>query len=199
MEEQRITPTTRSQTPRETDPKRELAQTLGKLIGLAIVVLLAVLIARYCSPEPDVHFKVADRVAAIDGDTLRSGNVEVRLYGIDAPERDQTCTKNDGTEWPCGREAQTRLKSLIGRYAVDCEPQSRDKFNRIVASCRTSKVPDLAESLVRDGLALNLEGGAAGPYADAELAAERGKRGLWQGSFEKPWDWRLKYPRTDVP
>jgi endonuclease YncB( thermonuclease family) len=197
MESQRITPTRRSETSRETDPKRELAQTLGKLIGLAIVILIAVLIVRYCSPEPDIHFKVADRVAAIDGDTLRSGSVELRLYGIDAPELNQTCTRSDGTEWPCGREAQSRLKSLIGRYAVDCEPRSRDKFNRVVAVCGTSKVPDLAEALVRDGLAVTLEGSSAGPYADAEIAAERAKTGLWQGSFEKPWDWRLRHPREE--
>ena len=170
---------------------------LGRLIGLAIVILIAVLIARYCSPEPDLHFKVADRTTAIDGDTLRSGNVEVRLYGVDAPELNQTCIGSDGKEWACGRAAHNRLRSLIGRYAVDCEPRAHDKFNRVVAVCRTSKVTDLGEALVRDGLAVNLEGRGQGAYLDAELAAEAAKRGLWQGSFERPSDWRLQHPRRD--
>ncbi len=176
---------------------RELATVLGRFIGIALVVIAAVLLARYCGFEPDVHFKVADRVAAIDGDTLRSGDVEMRLYGIDAPELDQTCTLPDNREWACGREAQSRLRALIGRYAVDCTPRAKDKFGRVVAVCRTSKVPDLGEALVREGLAINLGGGGRGegPYVDAEIEAQAAKRGIWQGSFEQPWEWREQHPR----
>lgn len=181
--------------PRPANPKRELALMLGRLIGLAIVILIAVLIARYCSPEADLHFKVADRTTAIDGDTLRSGDVEVRLFSVDAPELGQTCTASDGKDWECGREAQRRLKALIGRYAVDCTPRGRDNFSRVVAICGTSKVPDLGEALVREGLAVNLDGRGQGHYRDAELSAEAAKRGLWQGSFERPSDWRLQHPR----
>ena len=35
---------------------------------------------------------------AKDGDTLTVGDSEVRLFGIDAPEFDQTC-KRDGQGW----------------------------------------------------------------------------------------------------
>jgi endonuclease YncB( thermonuclease family) len=67
----------------------------------AVVVSLTILalIARYCGFENDVHFRVQDRVAPIDGDTLKSGDTEVRLYGIDAPELYQTCTDATGKEW----------------------------------------------------------------------------------------------------
>jgi endonuclease YncB( thermonuclease family) len=174
---------------------REFAVVLGRFIGILIVIIAVALIAHYCGYEPGVHFKVADRVAAIDGDTLRSGDIEVRLYGVDAPELAQTCAGEDAKEWPCGREAQTRLKALIGRNAVDCEPRARDKFNRIVAVCRTSKVPDLGEALVREGFAVNFGGRAEGPYVDAEIEAQAAKRGIWRGNFERPSDWREQHPR----
>lgn len=183
--------------PRPQDPKRELARVLGRFIGILVVLVVAALIAHYCGLRQDVHFKVADKVAAIDGDTLRANDNEVRLYGIDAPELNQTCTRADGKEWACGREAQLQLKSLIGRYAVDCEPRARDKFKREVAVCRTSKVPDLGEAMVREGLAINLGGGdrGEGPYVDAEIDAQAAKRGIWAGDFQRPLDWRQENPR----
>ena len=33
----------------------------------------------------------------VDGDTLRLGDERIRLYGIDAPETAQSCSKADGT------------------------------------------------------------------------------------------------------
>jgi endonuclease YncB( thermonuclease family) len=177
---------------------REFATVLGRIVAIVIVIIAAMLLAHYCGFEPDVHFKVDDRVAAVDGDTLRSGDIEVRLYGIDAPELDQTCAGPDQKEWPCGRMAQGKLKSLIGRYAVDCTPRAKDRFGRVVAVCRTSKVPDLGEALVREGLAINLGGGerGEGPYVDAEIEAQAAKRGIWQGALEQPWEWREQHPRS---
>ena len=29
-------------------------------------------------------------------------------------------------------------------------------------------------------------------YVTAEQDAERAKRGIWQGKFDAPWDWRKK-------
>jgi endonuclease YncB( thermonuclease family) len=165
------------------------------LLGIVIAMIIVALIARYCGFEQDIHFMIKDQVAAIDGDTLKSANAEVRLYGIDAPELYQTCTDADGKAWDCGRAAQAKLKALVARRAVDCEPKSRDKFNRSVAVCYTSAVPDLGEALVREGLAVNFGGDTQGPYSAAEAEAQAAKRGLWRGSFAKPFDWRQAHPR----
>ncbi len=137
-----------------------------------------------------------DHVAPIDGDTLKSSTTEVRLYGIDAPELAETCTDANGKEWACGRSAQTTLKALIGRKAVDCAPCAEDKFDCVVAICRTSSVPDLGEALVREGLAVNFWRSRQGrPHPSAEAEAKSAKRGVWQGAFELPSNWRDAHPR----
>jgi endonuclease YncB( thermonuclease family) len=180
-----------SDTSRSRDPKKQLA----RLLGIVIAMIIVALIARYCGIEQDIHFMIKDQVQAIDGDTLKSANAEVRLYGIDAPELYQICTDADGKTWDCGRAAQAKLKTLVARRAVDCQPKSRDKFDRVVGICWTSATPDLAEALVREGLAVNYGGNTQGPYAAAEADAQAAKRGLWRGTFEKPYDWRQAHPR----
>ena len=133
--------------------------------------------ARLCGLEQDVHFKSNDRVAAIGGDTLKSASAEVRIFDIDAPELDQTCSDQDGKDWPCGRAAQ----ALVARRAVDCALHNHDKFNRIVAIC--------------EGLAVNFSGDKENTYAAAEADAQAAKRGLRRGTFQRPADWR-QHPRA---
>ena len=54
---------------------------------------------------------------AIDGDSVLVGAgksiVEIRLYGIDAPEHDQKCQTASGAAWECGREAVIELAKLV--------------------------------------------------------------------------------------
>ena len=33
-------------------------------------------------------------------------------------------------------------------------------------------------------------------YVDAEAEARRARRGLWRGTFAKPWEWRSIAPRV---
>ena len=47
-------------------------------------------------------------------DTIRIGKTAIRLDGIDAPEGKQTCfAADDGTEWPCGKQASRALEQRI--------------------------------------------------------------------------------------
>jgi endonuclease YncB( thermonuclease family) len=57
--------------------------------------------------------RVALSVQVIDGDSLRNGNEQIRLVGIDAPELRQTCRDLQGREWSCGRAAKARLAELV--------------------------------------------------------------------------------------
>jgi len=123
-----------------------------------------------------------ERVA--DGDTIEISGQRIRLTGLDAPERDQTCTKADGSSWPCGRAAADRMRQLTRGRQLSCHAEGHDKYGRLLATCRDGGT-NLAEAMVTDGLAV-----ASGDYFAAESAARRAKRGIWQGDFERPADWR---------
>ena len=60
-----------------------------------------------------------------------------------------------------------------------------DRYGRAVASCLIGAV-DLADWLVRQGLALDWPRYSGGRYAEAQEEAQRGERGLWSGSFVEP-------------
>jgi hypothetical protein len=65
---------------------RALAQQLGKLAALVLLVIIAILFQRYCSYKPP-PFGPGAKIVSIDGDTLRAGDgSEYRIFGIDAPE-----------------------------------------------------------------------------------------------------------------
>jgi endonuclease YncB( thermonuclease family) len=182
--------------PRDPAPptSKAIAQQLGKLVALVLIVVAVVLIERYCTTE---HVRFSPRegnVVYMDGDTLKVDETEVRLFGIDAPELHQMCTKPDGKEWACGRAAQARLKALVARRVIDCEPRGKDRFRRTVSICSTSGVPDLGGALVRDGFAIALPN-SSGAYINAEDEARAAKRGIWDGDFERPSDWRLQNRR----
>ena len=176
---------------------KTLAQQLGKVAALLIVLALVVLYQRYCTVPPE-PFGPDANIVSIDGDTLRAGNgEEYRIFGIDAPELKQTCEEADGKEWLCGRAAKVRLTKLIGGGRVTCEVKSTDRYGRNIAQCSAAGVADLGEALVRDGYAIDLGGKTGYAYADAESEAREAKRGIWRGTFQRPGEWRQDNPRTD--
>jgi hypothetical protein len=58
---------------------------------------------------------LAGTARVIDGDTLSIADTRIRLWGIDAPERDQTCQGKNGDVYECGRDRGPRQASRIGR------------------------------------------------------------------------------------
>src|ERR1041385_6812441 len=90
-----------------------LAQALGKIAAVVILIILALLIERYCSYRPP-PFGPGAKIVSIDGDSLRVGDgSEYRIFGIEAPELHQTCKETNGKSWACGRAAKARLTTLI--------------------------------------------------------------------------------------
>src|SRR5690606_32423448 len=109
---------------------------------------------------------------------------EIRLYGIDAPEGRQSCVRDSGAPWPCGREATALLGRLTGA-AVTCEGRDEDRYGRLVATCTTGEL-DLAAEMVRRGMALAYRSHSS-VYSGDEAEARAARRGMWAGQFEPPW------------
>ena len=127
-----------------------------------------------------------------DGDSLRSGNLRIRLFGVDAPERKQKCTNSDGRQWDCGIAAQEALTQLVKSVSqISCDLMDVDRYSRLIMRCFAGET-DVAAALVREGLALAYRQYSAF-YDKEENAARINKAGMWGGSFTKPWAWRRNH------
>jgi endonuclease YncB( thermonuclease family) len=120
---------------------------------------------------------------SIDGDSLRVGEAEVRLFGIDAPELSQTCTR-DGRSWACGSDAAYQLSKLVNGKDVKCVTVGADTFGRTLARCNVGTT-DLNRAMVAAGYALAYRRYSM-DYISAEESAKVARRGIWSGTFELP-------------
>lgn len=157
--------------------RRSLLGTFAALAAIALVAVAAGLLGPGYAP-------VTGPARASDGDSFRLGGERIRLLDIDAPELDQTCEDAAGAEWPCGRAARSEMARLLASGDVDCQPQDRDQYGRLLARCDVAG-RDLAAAMVVSGLAL-----ANGGYFAEEREAREARRGIWQGDFISPRAWR---------
>lgn len=127
------------------------------------------------------------RAYAVDGDTIRLAGQRIRLLGIDAPEREQSCTGATGEVWACGEAARAAMAKLLAGGGVDCAASERDRYGRPLADCRVGGI-DLGRSMVASGMAV-----ADGAYLNEEEAARLAKLGIWAGSFTPPAEWRREH------
>lgn len=131
---------------------------------------------------------ISGAARAVDGDTLAIGDVRVRLFGVDAPEMDQSCEREDGAAWACGRAAGARLGTLVAGQTVRCTPRDRDRYGRVVATCTAGGV-DVGARLVAEGLAWAFRRYST-DYVASETRAKSSRLGLWRGTAEPAWDYR---------
>lgn len=128
-------------------------------------------------------------VRVVDGDTLAVEGQRIRLFGIDAPERDQMC-EAAGRSYACGRAAGEALARLIGDARLSCVERDRDPYGRSVATC-TAAGRDLNRAMVAEGWAVAYTRYSR-DYVRDEAEARRARRGLWQGRFEIPEQYRIE-------
>jgi endonuclease YncB( thermonuclease family) len=157
------------------------------MVILALIGLVA-LVAMVFQPDPVM---LSGRATATDGDSLRLNGERVRLLGIDAPEFDQTCTDGSGIEWKCGQAARKFLADALSDKVTRCETDGRDRYGRYLARCNAESA-DIGELLVAAGLAVT-----DGSYLVAQTEARIAGRGVWQGPFDDPADWRAHHGETE--
>jgi len=165
----------------------------AQMIVLGIIGLLAAF----------AYFKARDRklppvlsgmATVIDGDTISIAGTHIRLQGIDAPEWQQTCTDANGASWPCGRTAARELSGLLRGMSLMCKTTDFDQYDRVLAVCSLPDGSNVNAWLVRQGWAVAF--GRSRLYASAEAEAKAAKRGVWQGAFTRPSEWRERERQT---
>ena len=129
------------------------------------------------------------QASVIDGDTLEIHGTRIRLWGIDAPETTQLCRNDESLQYRCGAKAAKDVDAFIARRPVDCSPVNLDQYGRTVAVCSIGG-DDVADWLVRNGLALDWPTYSKGKYGEAQREAEHAGRGMWAGSYVEPWLFR---------
>jgi endonuclease YncB( thermonuclease family) len=158
-----------------------LLRTILSVVPLALILI------------PAVGYGWSGRVTRVlDGDTIevRQGRAveKIRLYGIDAPEKDQ----------PYGARASRFLRKQVLRQQVEIRPVARDRYGRTVAL------------VLRDGQSVNrllLQRGYAWVYKRycrkqicrqwqrEQAVARQVGRGLWAADDPMPpWEWRHREP-----
>ena len=150
-----------------------------------IFKLLIFLVIFYCPIT--LAESIKGRARIIDGDTIHIGKNKIRLYGIDAPEINQTCTINK-IIWECGLESSQALGSIILEEEVRCEIVDIDRYKRFVAKCIVNNI-NLNQYMVQNGWAIAYRY-YSNDFINDEEIAEKNKAGIWQGKFQNPYLYR---------
>lgn len=122
----------------------------------------------------------------IDGRTIAIGGQRLRLAGLDAPDNAQICQGPDRIAYDCGVEARRALAIVIAGRDVKCSGDQRDRYRRPLVTCHVGEI-DIGRELVRLGWAVVPP---SSDYAAEEDDARTQGRGMWQGPFQRPDDWR---------
>ena len=164
-------------------PRRRFRPSRAFVIGLLVLAAIGI---GYTRLQP-TGAALTGHPEVIDGDTLRFGSVRVRLTGLDAPELDQTCTRSDGSEWSCGREAKAMLAARLRGGPIGCTRYGRDIYGRTLAKC-SSDGADLGADIVRAGWAVS-----DGAYSSEASESRSQDLGIWSGTFVEPIQWRRSH------
>lgn len=124
-------------------------------------------------------------VTIVDGDTFDLEGTRIRVNGIDAPEFAQTCGK-----WRCGEDSLQMLDRLIQSGSVKCKGLGEDGYGRTIGVCTVNGL-DIGAEMVRSGMAYAFVK-YSDVYIDQEAIARENRVGIWQGDFQKPWDYRAE-------
>ena len=128
-------------------------------------------------------------IKIIDGDTIHLNNEKIRFSGIDTPELQQTCSKNNEIIY-CGIQARQLLIDKIGKNKVNCIREGKDQYKRTLAECFVNDL-SLSRFLVREGYAFAYRKYSK-KFINDENFAKKNNIGMWTMKFEYPWDWRKK-------
>jgi endonuclease YncB( thermonuclease family) len=158
--------------------------------AITFVAIAGLLVAMVLGTQTQQNQSLAGVPSVGDGDSVRLGGQRVRLIGIDAPELQQTCLRNQ-QDWACGEASRTALAQKIDSNSITCVGERLDQYRRLLAVCYLGR-EDLNAWLVREGWAVSYN-----DYAIDEVLARRDRRGIWASEFEIPHKWRKVHGRAE--
>jgi endonuclease YncB( thermonuclease family) len=166
---------------------------------LICLCMLAMIVAFPASAETDddtiIRPRSKPRFQVVDGDTVKFGPQLVRLFGIDAPEKGQTC---DDGQWHPGPIAKKALEDFIAGRPVICKQVDYDaRNNRPLAQCFAGD-DDLQALMVSAGWAWSF-GRYSERYAPEEKEAATRKVGVHGHRCIPPWEWRAQQRARNGP
>lgn len=111
-----------------------------------------------------------------DGDTVlltvtnSVKTIRYRLFGIDAPEKDQSFS----------RTSKARLTELLRKQSVEIEEHGHDKYRRGLCTVYLADGTDVNLEMIREGMAWHYAYYCTNEtYAAAQKEARESRRGLW--------------------
>lgn len=122
--------------------------------------------------------------SVVDGNTLIYRSVAVHLWGIEAPDKNQTCA--DG--WPAGKHSVAYLSGLVANHEPVCELKSSSTADPVYGVCKVNG-QDLSAAMASAGMAwANTEQSAE--YTVAEVDAMSAFAGVHGHHCLKAREWR---------
>lgn len=115
-------------------------------------------------------------VVVEDGTTIRARRMRVRLAGVVAIDREETCRDATDVEWRCGARALAGLRRMVRLRPVECLLPQDARSGVFDGVCAFVAGGDLGAAFVASGWA---RAAPEGPYGDAEAEARRATRGAW--------------------
>ncbi|WP_224823692.1 thermonuclease family protein [Cognatishimia sp. MH4019] len=131
-------------------------------------------------PEPSIE-TVCGRAFVVDGDTIVINKLQIRLFGIDAPELNH----------PYGQKAKWALVRLCKGHMLKADIIEEDTHGRTVARCWLPDGRDLSAEMVKEGLAIDWPKFSGGRYKILEVvdarkrmwladARQKGRMHVWE-------------------
>lgn len=128
-------------------------------------------------PPPDVPSsrKLVGRAWVIDGDTIRIGQIKIRLAGIDAPELDE----------PWGRKSKWAMVNICKGKTIHVDLTGETSYDRLVGTCYLPCGTDIGAELVKEVLALDGSYYSKGKYL--HLEPEGARKRLSRYGLKQRW------------
>lgn len=161
--------------------KKKFIQNKIDLLGILLVCILIFVVEKYNVYAQKINGEI---IKVYDGDTItllhNNQNLKIRLYGIDAPESDQSY----------GLQSQQYLLELCPLHTqATIIVKDKDKYNRIVGIVQCNGI-DVNAKLVENSFAWAYRE-YSNAYTHLEIKARVEKKGLWnENNPIKPSEFR---------